>query len=482
MPTNSLFQKTRLRLAFWYAGVMGLLLSASGWVVYEVVSYIRWQVIDTELESIAGILHDGLEPYLKQSSQIAPEIQSLLPGVCLAGELCMQHTNQPGPQVLGRLHNEGYYARFLDKSGRVVATLGLLPGQTSDQARDKTSLQLAIDTSLINCSHGCLEKRTWQILNVDETLRYRQVSLLLTTSTTETWGYLQLGKSLEEFDWFIFRLRLIFLLGLPLAVVMIAGAAWWMAGLAMRPVYQSYQQIQQFTADAAHELRTPLAAIRATVEANLRNDQLTLEQACATLQTIHRQNHRLSQLVQDLLLLSRLDLRVITLQHAECCLNDLISDLLEEFFPLAIAANIKLATDVPGDHPLVVLGNEEQLYRLLANLVTNAIHYTPAHGEVRVRLERNEGYAIIQVQDTGIGISIPDQAHIFDRFYRVTSDRSRETGGSGLGLAIAQAIAKSHQGDIKVQSELGKGSTFIVRLPLKSNTNRLSIESKGIDT
>lgn len=469
MQYNSLFQKTRLRLACWYAGAIGLLLSASGFVVYEVVSYIRWQVIDTQLESIAGTLHDGLEPYLKQSGQIAPTVHSLLPGVCLVGEPCMQQAQPPGSQSLGKLHSEGYYARFLDRSGRVVATLGALPGQTT--AQNRTNQQWSIDTSLLNCSHGCSEKRTWQILTPDTTLRYRQVSLLLTTPEAETWGYLQLGKSLEDFDWFILRLRLIFLLGLPLAVILIAGSAWWMAGLAMRPVYQSYQQIQQFSADVAHELRTPLAAVRATVEANLRNEQLTLEQACATLQTVHRQNHRLSQLVQDLLLLSRLDLQVLAIQQDICCLNDLISDISEEFFSLAVAAEVKLLTDVRVDQPLVVLGNEEQLYRLLANLVTNAIHYTPKGGEVTVRLEQHEANGIVQVQDTGIGIARADQVRIFDRFYRVTSDRSRNTGGAGLGLAIAKAIAQSHHGDIKIQSELGQGSTFTVRLPLQLNAN-----------
>ncbi|MGI0484816.1 two-component system sensor histidine kinase RppB [Pantanalinema rosaneae CENA516] len=471
MQYDSLFQKTRLRLACWYAGAIGLLLSVSGLIVYEVVSYIRWQVIDTQLESIAGTLHDGLSPYLKQPGQIAPTVHSLLPGVCLAGEPCMQQAQSPGSRNRGTLHSEGYYARFLDRSGRVVATLGALPEPATALTQERPNQPLSIDTSLLHCSYDCSARRIWQILTPNATFRYRQVSLLLITPEAERWGYLQLGRSLEDFDWFILRLRLIFLLGLPVAVVLIAGSAWWMAGLAMRPVYQSYQQVQQFSADVAHELRTPLAAIRATVEASLRNQQLTLEQACATLKTVHRQNNCLSQLVQDLLLLSRLDLQMLAIHHNACCLNDLISDVLEEFFPLAVAAQVKLRTDVRVDHPVVVWGNEEQLYRLFANLVTNAIHYTPSEGEVTVRLEQHEANGIVQVQDTGIGIALTDQAHIFDRFYRVTSDRSRNTGGTGLGLAIAKAIAQSHHGDIKVQSELGQGSTFIIRLPLKLPAN-----------
>ncbi len=466
MRHNSLFQTTRWRLACWYAGITGILLSACGLTVYELVSYTRWQVIDRELESMARTLHDGLEPHLHQSGHIAPAVQNLLPGVCLSGERCMDQTEHTGQHPLGTLHSEGYYARFLDRSGRVVGTVGALPANTSTQAKGGTVPQWSIDDGLLTCSQGCSKKKIWQILTTDKTVRYRQVSLLLDAAEGGEWGYLQLGKSLQEFDRFIFKLRLIFLLGLPLAIVMIAGAGWWLAGLAMRPVYQSYQQIQQFTADAAHELRTPLAAMRATVEATLRHQPLTVAQAHATLQTIDRQNYRLSQLVQDLLLLSHLDLRVLTIQHHPCCLNDLISDLLEELFSLAIAADVRLVTNTPEDNSIIVVGNEEQLYRLLANLVMNAIQYTPKGGEVMILLEQNEAHAVIHVHDTGSGIALDDQARIFDRFYRITRDRSRHTGGSGLGLAITQAIAQAHQGWVSVKSELGKGSIFSVHLPL----------------
>ena len=467
MQQSNLFQKTRLRLAFWYASAMGVLLTVSGFFVYEVVSYTRWQVIDKELESLAGTLHDGIEPYLKQSGQITSEVHTLLPGVCLSNEPCMKQSQYQGRPRLGNLHSEGYYARVLNKTGKVVATVGELPASGAAPSGNRFSLELTLDHRLLTCTHGCSTTRPWQILMTKTMGRYRQVSLQLELPTGEAWGFLQLGKSLSEFDQFIFKLRLIFLLGLPIAIVVIAGLAWWMAGVAMRPVYQSYQKIQQFTADAAHELRTPLAAVRATVEANLRNQDLTLEQAQNTLQTIDRQNARLSQMVQALLLLSRLDSKILDEKQAPCCLNDLLSDVLEEFFALAVAEDIKLETDVRADSPIVVLGNEEHLYRLVANLVMNAIHYTPPGGKVTIRLDQTEANAIIQVQDTGIGISEEQQAHIFDRFYRVSSDRSRASGGFGLGLAIAQAIAANHKGSLEVQSQLGQGSTFTLRLPVK---------------
>jgi signal transduction histidine kinase len=116
--------------------------------------------------------------------------------------------------------------------------------------------------------------------------------------------------------------------------------------------------------------------------------------------------------------------------------------------------------------PLNVIGEEEQLYRLVSNLIVNALQYTPSDGQVTVVLDCSDHHALIHIQDMGIGISRQEQMRIFERFYRVNSDRSRASGGSGLGLAIAQAIVQAHQGSIQVQSELGKGSTFTIRLPL----------------
>jgi signal transduction histidine kinase len=169
--------------------------------------------------------------------------------------------------------------------------------------------------------------------------------------------------------------------------------------------------------------------------------------------------------VVDLLLLAGIDKRSTLLHREPCCLNDLVQDLVEELLSLAIAARVTLSCELRVDKSLYVLGNCDQLYRLVANLIVNAIHYTPANGEVTVILKRNHNYALIQVWDTGVGIAPEHQKHIFDRFYRVQSDRSRHTGGSGLGLAIAKAIARSHNASLTVKSELGKGSIFTVQLP-----------------
>ncbi len=443
MNRNQIFSQTRWRLAIWYAGVMGIILSLSGVAIYYIMSQVHGFGLHQELESIAGTLHDSLEPNLQQPGRVEPEAVKALPGLCVVSTACDEQVDSSNRHVLGVVQREGYYVRLLDFSGQIVATLGYSPAglTTNGQMR-------------------------WQTVNDQSGNRYHQISLPLHTSRHRPWGYVQVGRSLKEFDTHLSSTRWVLLLGLPGIFLLITLASWWLAGLAMRPVYQSYQQIQQFTADAAHELRTPLAAIRATVQAVLRIPNIPETESRNTLQTIERQNSRLSQLVQDLLLLSRMDAQALVTKQQSCCLNDLISDVVEEFAALALDHNVSLTQYIQSNKRLSISGDEEQLYRLLTNLVTNAIQYTPPNGQVKVVLDQDEQRALIHVQDNGIGINPANLNQLFDRFYRVNCDRSRQTGGSGLGLAIAQAIAQTHQGSIQVQSSPDKGSRFTVRLPL----------------
>ena len=205
----------------------------------------------------------------------------------------------------------------------------------------------------------------------------------------------------------------------------------------------------------------------------LRLPHISDDEARETLQVITRQNHRLTSLVSDLLLLSRLDIQITPIQ-AFCCLQDVLSDIEEELAALAIANDIQLRVDQPVEPPITVMGNEAHLYRLILNVVSNALQHTPPGGRVIIRLRQSirttftEGekrQALITVQDTGIGIAPEDQSRIFDRFYRLNKARSRQTGGSGLGLSIALAIAKVHGGDIQVQSQVERGSVFTITLP-----------------
>ena len=429
---------------------MGVILSLCGVAVYEAIARANWVALDRELESVAGTLHDSIEPILQQPGRLEPDVQQLLPDICVVGEKCVSQIENPTRHTLGAIHQGDYYVRLLDSSGRPVALAGLQPlGLAATDKSDRVSTA-----------------QLWQILQNRQGTRFHQISLSLHTEDNRPWGYLQVGRSLKELDDHLTALKFILLLGLPVAMIVVAGSSWWLAGLAMQPIYQSYGQIQQFTADAAHELRTPLAAIQATVESTLRMNQLSELEARDTLKTIERQNYRLSELVRDLLLISRMYRQVLPVKYRPVCLNDLVSDVAEELSALAIAADLTLSIDIRTPEPLHVNGDEEQLYRLIFNLVVNAIQYTPAGGQVAVILDSSTQQALIYIKDTGVGIALPEQTRIFDRFYRVNSDRSRHTGGSGLGLSIAKAIAIAHNGSIDVQSELGKGSTFTIRLPL----------------
>lgn len=446
-----LFRKTRWQLATWYAVVMALILSLCGFVVYKVIIDAYVASINRELESVAGTLHDVIEPTLKQPGITELVFQQVLPNICLAESSC------PTQNILSHsqsTHNEHgifstvykdkqYYIRFVDGSGRLIAVAGFQPDELPPT----------------------VQTQVWQTVKDLQGNRYNQKSLLLHTQDNQDWGYIQVGRNLNDLDSRLAALKLILAVGLPITVLLVGGSSWWLAGLAMRPIDRSFKQMQQFTSDASHELRTPLAAINATVETLFDMEYLS-EEARDILASIQRQNHRLAELVQDMLLLSRLEQQMLATQQIHCCLNILINDLIEEFSALAAAASLQLKSLVLCQELLYVMGDEDQLLRVLSNLIANAIQYTPAGGYVTVILKRSNTDAVIEVKDTGIGIASHEQKRIFDRFYRVNSDRSRRTGGSGLGLAIAQAIVQAHGGSIQVQSQIGKGSTFIVHLPL----------------
>lgn len=442
MKHNRVFHTTRLRLAGLYAGTMGFILTLCAIGFYEAMAHSHVSELNHRIESVAGTLHDGLEASLQEPGKLEPVVKKFIPSLCVVGTTCSYDST--ALHYLGVFQENGYYIRFTSLSGQLIADGGQIPND----------LPIRIETE------------PWQTLRASDGNRYRQLSLMLKTANQAPWGYMQVGRSLSDIDGHMVWVRLILLIGLPTAMLLVVIASWWLAGQAMLPVYRSYRQMQQFTADAAHELRTPLATIRANLESTLTPDATDAD-AWDTLRTVERQNGRLSRLVHDLLVLSRVDLQGLPAKQESCNLNDLVSDLVEEFSALAIASNISLTADIQTNTPITVFGSEEQLYRLVANLITNAIQYTPVRGKVTVYLKQEDYHALIQVQDTGIGIPPKEQARIFDRFYRVNSDRSRHTGGAGLGLAIAQAIVQAHQGNIQVKSELGKGSIFTVQLPLR---------------
>ncbi len=455
MNQNKLFQRTRIRLALWYAIVMGLILTVCGFGLYTAVSHAHSEALDRELEFVATTLHNNLELKLKQPGKLSPIVKEVLPNLCVVETGCISQQSTSQRHILNAIH-QGYYVRLFGNSGDLIATSGSLPQTES------------LD----------LNKKVWQTIEDDTGNFYHQMSLPLHTIDNRDWGYLQVGRNIADVNSYMDAVKLSLVVGLPISMIVVAVASWWLAGLAMRPIYQSYRQIQQFTADAAHELRTPLAATQATIDSALLMPDLDIKEAWDILGTIKRQNQRLTSLIVDLLMLSRFDRQSISVQRELCSLNDIIADLVEEFAAMAISAKVILKSEIRVNKDVNIVGNSEQLYRLFSNLIVNAIQYTLPGGEVTVILESYDSDVEIRVRDTGIGIPKNELSHVFDRFYRVNSDRSRHTGGSGLGLAIAKAIVLSHHGSLEVESEVGKGSTFIVTLP-KLESSRKQIRKNA---
>lgn len=225
----------------------------------------------------------------------------------------------------------------------------------------------------------------------------------------------------------------------------------------------SFREQQRLVADASHELRTPLAILRGETEVALERDRSPLHYQ-QSLELIRDEAERLTRIVEDLFLLARRPIDTPVVEKEPLSLNQIVSDCVRAARVLAERKNLQLKTEETA--PITLAGDDELLKRMLLNLLDNAVKYTPAGGSIAVELAAPNGNARIVVRDTGMGISEADQARVFDRFYRVDKARSRALGGAGLGLSIAEWIVKAHGGTILVESSPGKGSAFVVELPL----------------
>jgi heavy metal sensor kinase len=222
---------------------------------------------------------------------------------------------------------------------------------------------------------------------------------------------------------------------------------------------------QRLVQDVSHELRTPLTAIRGNIELIQRYGV-----DAESLEAIASETERMSRLVNDVLLLARADYGSMTLDMSEIDLDTVMTDVAREARVLVKDRDLSLR--LSHIEPVRIKGNGDRLRQLLLNLVSNAIKFTPDDGAITLGLRQEDGQAVIQVADTGIGIEPDDLQRIFDRFYQADTSRSRiHTGeGAGLGLAIAKWIVEAHGGTISVDSEVGKGTTFTVRLPVLDTT------------
>jgi heavy metal sensor kinase len=222
----------------------------------------------------------------------------------------------------------------------------------------------------------------------------------------------------------------------------------------------AFAQQQQFTSDAAHELRTPVSVILTQTQTALTREREVADYK-QTVEACQRAAQRMRRLIESLLALARLDAGQEILKRLRFDFSKTVSDCVELVNPLAGERSVKISVEL---EPREITGDSERLAQVVTNLLTNGIHYNKPDGEVRVKLESRNGMAVLTVSNTGQRIAPEDLPRVFERFYR--AEKSRSTGGSGLGLAISKAVVAAHGGAIEVSSEENAGTTFTVRLPL----------------
>jgi len=229
---------------------------------------------------------------------------------------------------------------------------------------------------------------------------------------------------------------------------------------------KSFRRVRQFSGDASHELRTPLTILRGETEVTLRWAK-TPEEFRDMLTSNMEEIDRMERIIESLLTLAKSEVGELTLEMKELSLSDLLQDLYLQSCLLCETKQIEVELLLEVEEEIRIRGDELRLRQMFLNLISNAIKYTPEGGRLEIGLKMVEDSAVIVINDSGIGIPEEHLAHIFDRFYRVDKARNRMDGGTGLGLSIVKWIADAHGGSIQVSSEVQKGSSFSIRLPLE---------------
>ncbi len=277
-------------------------------------------------------------------------------------------------------------------------------------------------------------------------------------------GYVRASQSLEELDATLRKLDWGLGGGIIVALVLSGVGGIWLTRQAMQPIEESFQRLKQFTADASHELRSPLMAIKSNAAVALKYPEGMRQGDKEKFSAIASATNQMSRLTEDLLFLARTD-TVPDRNWEQVKLTEILANLVQLYKPQAEAKQIDLK--ISFSENLYLQGDEVQLVRLFSNLIENALHYTKSGGVVEIKAKRVGSQLSVKIEDTGVGIAPEHLERVFERFWRAEASRSYWNGGSGLGLAIACAIAQNHGGTITVTSELGIGSCFKVRLPAK---------------
>jgi OmpR-family two-component system manganese-sensing sensor histidine kinase len=454
MTKNTMFQATRYRLALWYAAVTAVLLLLFATGVYMYVRHTLIDRVDDTLNHVVEVVTRSLviEPPNPRKTELRLNLEA-------------SFRDNADTVEEDRIDLEWFSpdGNLLWSTFSAPLNLPLHPNRTGETVREPNSSLL--------------------LRQVTEQVEIRQQVL----------GYLRVSHPWFEVTKPSRQLIIDLSIGTMAMAVSVAAIGWWLSGLAMKPVRESYQRLKQFTADASHELRNPVAMIQTNVQVALADPNPLPPFQQQQLQVVERLTRRLGRLVDDLLFLARQDSDLVHPEIARVPLDALSIDVIEEQKLVAAAKGINILLEIvnplerygvePTEEIFTIDGDWEQLARLFTNIISNAVKYTPTpearadRADVRVELQRlgrpHHYYLQVKVSDRGIGIPEDALPHLFDRFYRVDPARTKgktgkeeeKTVGSGLGLAIAAAIVENHQGQIQIESQIDRGTTVTVTLP-----------------
>lgn len=425
-----MYQGLRSRLLLYYLIVMAAILSIFGTGVYVVFRRNLYQQLDKKLLTLA---------------------QSATPSFTAVRDRGNKYLNQveevPWRDIFNR---DRQSLEWFDQNGELLGRKGSIQINAPPKVGPKIIIQP----------------------ETGEVLRTHTLSVFLRNNgqagPPSLVGFIRATQSSREIEAAEEKLFTILIVGEMFTLVLIGLGGFWLTQKAIEPIEASFLQLKQFTADASHELRSPLTAIKASVDIMRTHPERVHPKDVKKLEAISGATMQMSQTLEDLLFLARADadsdLPVKARKLAPVFLNQILQNCFVLLEPLANEKKIVFQSKFRDK--VNILGDMAQLSRLFSNLLENALQYTPDEGRVSLDLYRQNRFAVVSVRDTGIGIA-PDQiSKVFDRFWRANKARSRREGGTGLGLAISQAIVKRHGGKISVTSELNIGTCFLVRIPI----------------
>ncbi len=477
------FRSLRFKLTLWYVLILGILLISFSSFLYITLSRSLYRDVDNRLRSLAHLIatESGTPSSTFSFGKLDKAMRATL-----------------------NLRPVGKFIQVLDESGNI--------GEKSENLKN---VQLPIGLqALKNASKGFI---TFETVRTFGNTPLRMMTLPVIENGHMA-RIIQVASSLEDVEDALRTLFIILVITVPSALLVASLGGQFLANQALKPVDhitqtarmitsqnlnqrikslkvkdeisrlietfnemisrldQSFHQVKQFSSDASHELKTPLTILKGEVEVALRKERTSQEYEQILRSNLEEIN-RMSKIVDNLLLLARTETGEIQLFKEEVNLSQIVSEVVTQLTKFARAKDLQIvATNHSED--IHLYGDALRIRQLLLNLIENSIKYTEPGGSISVSLDENaplylpgeeekpcDGVKLV-VSDTGIGIAQEDQERIFSRFFRVDKARSREQGGSGLGLSICRWIVEAHQGEISVESELGKGSRFIVKLPI----------------